>query len=136
MTDKLEMDPRFEILTLDEYRILEANPYEGPHVAVRGTREVKIAQALVERGLLERDPTVVDSMIVRVTGRGEQVLIPLTRSMARRAVVRFAELRAEDPEAAQSFERAITCRALLLAAVGDEGAKDVATIVLQSKGTW
>ena len=131
----LEHDPRFIVLTADEWRILGNNPYDGPSAPVCGTREVKIAQALIDRGLLERDPTA-SAMVVRVTDRGEKAATPLSCALARRAIVRLTELRSEDPEAAASFERALTASTLLLVATGDVPARDVAEIVLSINGGW
>lgn len=132
--DPIERDPRLIALTLDEYRMLGTHPYEVPGV-VRGTREVKIAHALIGRGLLERDPST-DTLIVRCTTLGEAARMPVTLRLVRLVSVRITELRNEDPEAAQSLERDLTLRALILAAMGDATAKDVARIVLSNRQRW
>ncbi len=100
-----------EPIGADELDLLRRAPYDVP-LLVRTTHEVKLAQKLVEAGLLARNPTAT-ALVVRCTERGEEVARPLSLTRARLAVqeVRVA-VDEGDPEKAASLEQQLHVRVL------------------------
>lgn len=81
MVTKKRKSPRYEpleALTVDELQLLIEHPYENPGWVVDGERE--IAVRLIERGLLESDPsaTAGTRLIVRCTEAGTIQARPLS----------------------------------------------------------
>lgn len=97
-------------LSAEELALLRDSPYDEPNM-VRGTRAVKLAQVLIDRGLLERDPTA-SRMVVRCTEQGIDAARPLSKAGAERLFEQFVDTIGEDPEAAASLERALWMRVL------------------------
>ena len=95
----------------NELELLRRAPYDHPY-SVRGAHEVKLADALVAEGLLERDPSAPS--FVRQTERGIEAARPLSSTRARLAVneVRVAAFDEEDSEKATGLERALHARVL------------------------
>ena len=109
-----------------ELELLRRATYDYPY-SPRGTHEVKIADALVAEGLLERSFEQV-----RQTDRGTEVAKPLSATRARLAVQEIRTAADEgDPELAAGIERRLHLRVLAeLALSGERG--DLARIALTS----
>jgi hypothetical protein len=97
-------------LTPDELKLLRESPYETGSV-IRGMRAESIAGDLVDRDLLERDPTAPRH--VRCTEKGLEASTPLSLAGAKRFRDAIYDEIEDDPEAASSKEHALWRRVLL-----------------------
>jgi hypothetical protein len=127
-------------LSFEELRMLREHPYEQPG-PIKGTRRVKIAQGLIDRGLLESDPSAllgyaqIGYMIIRCTDLGERAATPLSQAAALRVLHYIIDNMAEDPEVAAGLERELWQRVLLETAESGESRLDtraLAEIALRS----
>lgn len=109
-----QSSPALSPLTVGELQLLRNADYEEP---VRARRhEIAIAERLIERGLLERDPSS-SVLFVRCTERGLRERVALTSTSVKRVVTEIKRLsddaRIDDSEAAASLEYALWHRVLV-----------------------
>jgi hypothetical protein len=129
---KREAEPFLPPLTPDELKMLRESPYDTGRV-IHGTRESKIVDGLVERDLLERDPTAPRH--VRCTEKGRDAAQLLSVAGAKRFRDAVVEEIEDDPEAASSKEHALWRRVLLEvegAITADPRLRELARIALST----
>lgn len=110
---KLITYPEIEPLTADELRLLIECPYKEPGTLLRG--EHLVAKRLIERGLLERDPS---SGKVRCTDAGEKQAAPLSHARVQHERDRIYKVWLEDGFEAQRLERVLWMRIIVECALG------------------
>lgn len=126
-----EVPPLDEVVTFEELRLLRASPYDHPRRAEG--REVAVARRLIDRGLLERDPTATWWM-VRCTMRGNDVRQGLTAAGVERAFIAIRSLACDDHERAATLERNLHLRVLVEVADAKVPVVHLARLALRTSG--
>jgi hypothetical protein len=114
----------FTHVTSNELLLLRFAPYEHPKT-IGGAREIKRARELINRGLLESDPSALGALHVRCTEEGMEVAKPLTRTRARFCVhaIRIAAEEGRLDHAAE-LERTLHHRVLVEIGTGELGIEE------------